>query len=234
MKDIRTYISAISPLIFKDEVNFMFIEDNQYLAYSLTGLNLPDYVFDKAKEKDFYTMTSEIILPIVITIDCVEIDGKSTNYLIAWFDNSSADFQSANYSSAFVGISQKDINLEFAEEYEDVDDYVYLKSAKSISKKKIQKFIQEQVFLLDKVPLEKLEDKENMYYRRLYHEDILDMDFEKENQNKIAIPNEIQPVKQSGFSHIRIAKLDLQNFNGNSVYPFVWIEKTELKRKGEK
>ena len=230
MKDIRTYIPAISQLIFKDEVNFLFIEDNQYLAYSLTGLNLPDYAFDKAKEKDFYTMTSEIILPTVITIDCVEIDGKSTNYLIAWFTESGIE----KHTSAFIGISQKDINLEFAEEYEDVDDYVYLKSVKSISKEKIQKFIKDHVFLMDKVSLEKLEDIENMFYRRLYHEGNLDMDFEKENQHKIAIPNEIQPVKQTDFSHIRIAKLDLQNFNGNSVYPFVWIEKTELKRKGEK
>jgi hypothetical protein len=57
------------------------------------------------------------------------------------------------------------------------------------------------------------------------------MEHEVANQHKIAIPDEIQPKSPNDWSNIKIAKVNLQKFGGNSVYPFIWVQNTKLTKK---
>ena len=185
MKDIRTYIPSISPLIFKDEVKLLYIDENQYVAYSMLGVNsLPELYFKRPHieidiPKDFYEINSEIIPAIAITIDNAGTNGKTTDYLIAWFDNtrdSGLDYKVS--SEAFIGIAKEDVSdteTHYHEKYNDVDDYVYLKSVRPLKKVKIEKLIKDNVLLLDKVPLQRIEDIKEGFYRREYPDAIVNL-----------------------------------------------------------
>ena len=243
MKDIRTYIASFSPIIFKDEVKLLYIDENQYVAYSMLDVNPMALTFKRPYieidiPKDFYEINSEIIPATAITIDNAGTNGKTTDYLIAWFDNtrdSGLDYKES--SEAFIGIAKEvvsDIETHYLEKYNDVDDYVYLKSVRPLKKVKIEKLIKDNVLLLDKVPLQRIEDIKEGFYRREYPDAKLNLEFEKKNQDKISIPHKIQPQKDNDWSNIRIAMFDLQKFGGRDVYPFVWIERSEIKIKGEK
>jgi hypothetical protein len=191
---------------------------------------------NKSQNEDcpFYEIISEIISATTITIDTVGYENESTDYLIAWFDDTRDDFDFAENLTAFVGIAINGLDyddIEFIEKFNDVDDYFYLKSTVPLEKAKIVQMIKDKVVVLDKIPLQKVTDFEQKFYHRKFSGGELDLEYEKENQHKIAIPNWIKRKETDDWSNIRFAKFELERFGGHSVYPFVWIQKTKLKKK---
>ena len=235
MKDIRSFIPEITPMIFKDDVNLLYVKDDEYIAYSMIGWSTRHKSINSDSNEEFYKIVSDIIPATAITIDAVGTHGKTTDYLIAWFDNARDNgFSYAGYTEGYIGIANKEINeadIEFLEKYHDVDSYSYLKSINPLENSRIKQIIEKKVIVLDKVPLENITDVDSKYYRRRYPNGVLDIQHEKANQHKISIPHKIQPLSQNNWSNIRIAKIDLSKFGGNTVYPFAWLQKTTIIKK---
>jgi len=229
MKDIREYIPQVSPLDFADKISLLYVGDEQYIAITLGRGDIAVDYEDNSINKETYTISSDFVPASAITVDKVGDNGKTSDYLIGWFNLSDfSDFSVANIGVALNGLDNEDI--EYLEKYIDVDAYSYLKSIQPIPTAKLQEIIKDKVTLIKSVPLEKLADLDSLYYRRKYKDNVLNTEHEKANQHKIAIPHKIQPIKENDWSNIRIAKIDMQVFGGNSVIPFVWLQRTKLVR----
>jgi hypothetical protein len=225
MRDIRELVPCMTPLMFKEKVRLLYVEDESYVAYSLFGKNF-SHISSNSETYEIFSY----ILPASIQTD--EKIGKS-DFLIAWFDSQRdkrIDF--TQYTECHIGIATKDISdeeIDFMEKFYEVDGYVYLKSVKPYNLTKYQDLIRNKTIIWDKVPLLKMSQINDKFYRREYKDGKVLI--ERLQPGKISIPHKIQPKSANDWSNIRYCMFELHRFGGNSVYPFAWLQRTTLVKK---
>jgi len=225
MKDIRTLVPEFTPLEFKDKFSLLYVGD-QYIGVSFNIMSALSNYEDNTTLKNTYSILTDFIPATAITVERI----GSADFLIGWFDlNDFSEFTVAHVGIAVNGLEVAD--FEYLEKYIEVDDYKYLKSIQPVSTARLTEIIKDKVTLLDSAPIEKMTDISSSYYRRSYHGNGVDKEIERLNKDKIAIPYKIQPIKQNDYSNIRFAKINMQIFGGNSVIPFVWLQRTKLQKK---